>query len=107
MPDSLAGLVALLTTPDGIAAVLGVILSYIPEYVPSWGDVAPRWKRLTIAGASLAIGVVAVVVQAQMHGVPVDAEVLYRGVRAGALALATSQMAHLRLLPAPSGDGRG
>ena len=100
MPETLSDFIALLTTPDGIAAALGVVLSWLVEYIPQWDDLAPRWKRLLVAGTALVIGVCAVVVQAQMSGTPIDADLLYRGVRAGALALATSQLAHARHLPA-------
>jgi len=54
-----SGFLRFLSQPNGIALVVGVLLSLGVEYVPQFRDMASKWKRAVFFGVSLAVPLVA------------------------------------------------
>ena len=84
-----------LLAEGAVAAVLGVALSIIAEYVPKFATLAPRWKRLVILAVCVAIPVAALLLAWYTGCVAQpDGEAVWQAVLAGGIAFATSQLAH-------------
>lgn len=52
-----------LTDPSGLAIALGMIFSWLVEYVPAWGTLAPKYKRPAFAFLCVLVPVLARAVQ--------------------------------------------
>ena len=86
---------------EGVAAgVLGVLLSWLAEYVPGFVGLAPRWKRVAILLLCVGVPVLALLL-ARVTGCieAPNGEAYWQAVASGAVAFATSQIAHLPKLP--------
>ena len=81
----------------GIDAALGVLLSFIIEWLPNWDTLAPRSKRVFTLLICLAIPLLATVGLALMGAVDVTLpDTWWLAVMSGAMAYGGSQVAHLR-----------
>jgi len=61
MDLSWEGFLRLLSTPNGIAAAVGVVLSFVAEYIPKYENLAPKMKRLVFLGICLVVPLLAAV----------------------------------------------
>ena len=87
------------SNPTAIPVVVGVFLSWILEYVPSFESLEPRYKRLVVLGLSLAVpllaaglGILTVGWDASWDGT------FWPAIVAGALAFGSGTLAHTRKL---------
>jgi MFS family permease len=99
MDLSWSGFLALLSTPNGIAAAVGVLLSYVAEYVPKYGDLDGKWKRLVFLGSSLVVPLAAAGLGILTAGWAVSWEtVFWPALLAGFIAFGGGTVAHVRKL---------
>lgn len=83
---------------NGIAAVLGFVLSFVVEWYPAWETLAARVKRVVLLALCWMIGIVLVVVNWRLCGEPLSVEAFWAALAAGFAAFTASQAAHLRKL---------
>lgn len=97
-----------LTQPNGIAAAVGLLLSFILEYVPPYQALAPRYQRLGFLGLCLVVPLLAAGLGILTAGWLASWELTFwPALMAGALAFGTGQVAHSRWLSAtPDGGPR-
>ena len=83
-----------------VAGVLGLLLSWLAEYVPGFVGLPPRWKRVVILLLCVGVPVCALLL-AWLTGCveQPSGEAFWQAVASGAVAFATSQIAHLPKLP--------
>ena len=84
----------------GVAAVIGVALSFVVEYWQGYLALDARRKRLVFIGLSFTVPVLAATLRGLWGYVAWSWEGLYwPAILAGGTAYLTGQVAHLRLLP--------
>lgn len=84
----------------GVAAVVGVVLSFVVEYWPAYTGLPARQKRLVFIGLSLAVPVIAATLRGLWGYAEWGWETLYwPAILSGGTAYLTGQVAHLRKLP--------
>lgn len=84
----------------GVAAVIGVALSFVVEYWTAYTQLQPKQKRLVFIALSLAVPVLAATLRGLWGYVAWSWEGLYwPAILAGGTAYLTGQVAHLRKLP--------
>lgn len=84
----------------GVAAVVGILLSFIVEYVPQYQALAPKQKRLVFLGLSLAVPVVAATLRGLWGYVAWGWESQYwPALWAGGVAFTSGTVTHVRRLP--------
>lgn len=87
------------TMIEAVAAILlGVIGSFLADWVPGFSDLSARAKRLYWLIVPVALGVVAVVGSALLNAQPVTADTVFLGIVAGGTVFLGSQAAHTRKL---------
>ena len=90
---------ALFATPNGIAAAVGVALSFVAEYIPAYDALAAKWKRLVFGGACFIIPLGAAGLGIATAGYPVSWELTFwPAVLAGGIAFGGGTFAHVRKL---------
>jgi len=94
------------SSPGAIPLIVGVLLSILIEYVPTFGGLAPRWKRAAFFGFCLAVPLLAALFGVLTLGWPLSwAGLLWPALVAGALAFGSGTLSHLPKLPdAPFGE---
>ncbi len=84
----------------GVAAVIGVVLSFVVEYWAGYGALAARYKRLVFMGLCLAVPVLAALLRVAWGYVALSWDPLvWQAILAGGTAFLTGQITHLRALP--------
>ena len=91
------------STPNGIALVVGIILSILAEYWPKYHKFDKKTKRLVMAAASVFIPLAALLLGALCYDQPVDVDAIWAAVLAGGAAFSSSQFAHLRKMGGTDG----
>ena len=87
----------------GIDAALGVLLSFVVEWLPNWDTIAPRVKRVIMLLICLAIPTIATIGLALLGAVdPKLPDTWWLAVMSGAMAFGGSQVAHLRDMGSPA-----
>jgi hypothetical protein len=84
----------------GVAAVVGVLLSYIVEFWPQYQSLESRYKRLVIAGLCFVVPVVATALSCA-SGMTVWGDwpdTWWPALVAGFVAFSSNQFAHMRKL---------
>jgi hypothetical protein len=99
MDLSWSGFLALLSNPNGIAAAVGVVLSLVVEYIPTYEALAPKWKRLVFGGACFVVPLAAAGLGIATAGWDVSWEATFwPAVLAGGIAFGGGTVAHVRKL---------
>ena len=93
-------------TPNGIALVVGVLLSLVAEYVPPYQNLESKWKRLVMAAASLFLPLAALLLGFLLYEQPFTPDTIWAALVAGGAAFTSSQIAHLRTLGGEDGNKR-
>jgi len=94
-----SGFLSLLSSPNGIAAAVGVLLSYVGEYIPAYDAFAPKWKRLVFFASCFVIPLCAAFVGVLTAGWPLSWELTFwPAVLAGGIAFGGGTVAHTRKL---------
>ena len=89
----------LLSSPNGIAAAVGVFLSVVVEYIPKYDTLAPKWKRLVFFGTCFLIPLAAAGLGIWTCSWPVSWELTFwPAVLAGGIAFGGGTVAHTRKL---------
>ena len=84
----------------GVAAVIGVVLSFVVEYSDGYGALAARQKRLVFLALCLAVPVLAALLRVAWGYVVLSWDPLvWQAILAGGTAFLTGQITHLRALP--------
>ena len=90
---------AYLVSPNGIAAAVGVVLSFVVEYVPGYEPLAGKWKRIIFGGVCFAVPLLAAVLGIFTASWSASwAETFWPVVQAAAIAFAGGTFAHVRKL---------
>jgi len=90
---------ALLYSPNGIAAAAGIVLSALVEYIPKYDNLAPKWKRLVFLGVCFIIPLCAAGLAVLTTGAPLSWEATFwPAVLAGGIAFGGGTVAHTRKL---------
>ena len=90
---------AFLSQPNGIALGLGVGESILVEYIPRFGDLDPKWKRLVFLAICMAIPLAAAGLGIATEGWGVTWQgTFWPAVLAGGTAFAGGTVAHVRKL---------
>ena len=90
---------ALLSQPNGIAAAVGIGLSFVTEYIPGYEALVPKWKRLIFLVFCLAIPLAAAGLAILTAGAPLSWELTFwPALLAGGTAFAGGTIAHVRKL---------
>ena len=99
MDLSWSGFLALLSTPNGIAAGAGVFLSWLVEYLPKYDALAPKWKRLVFLGVCFVIPLIAAGLGILSAGWPASWDATFwPAILAGGIAFGGGTVAHARKL---------
>ena len=99
MDLSWAGMLELLSSPNGIAAAVGVLLSWVAEYIPAYDAFTPKYKRLVFFGACFVVPLVAAGLGVLTAGWPAAWEpTFWRAILAGGIAFGGGTVAHARKL---------
>lgn len=89
----------LLSSPNGIAAAVGVLLSWIAEYIPGFDALMPKWKRVVFLGACFVVPLLAAALGILTAGWPVSWELTFwPALLAGGIAFGGGTVAHVRKL---------
>lgn len=84
----------------GVAVIVGIVLSFVVEYVAAYQALAPKHKRLVFLGLSLAVPVLAATLRGVWGHIAWSWEGQYwPALWAGGLAFASGTVTHLRRLP--------
>jgi len=90
----------------GVAAVIGVILSFVVEYWDGYGALVPRMKRLVFMAFCLAVPVAAAFLRVAWGYVALTWDpLMWQAILAGGTAFLTGQIVHLRALPSVPSEG--
>ncbi len=94
-----SGFLALLSTPNGIAGAVGVVLSWLAEYVPAFDALVPKWKRLVFFGVCMIVPLCAAALGIWTCGWPASWELTFwPAILAGGIAFGGGTLAHARKL---------
>ena len=94
-----SGFLELLSSPNGIAAAVGVLLSGVVEYIPQYDTLAPKWKRLVFFGFCFVVPLVAAGLGILTCGWSLTWETTFwPAVLAGGIAFGGGTVAHTRKL---------
>lgn len=89
-------------TVAGINAIFGFILSWVVDWIPSWGDAEPRFKRGLTMLICLAVAMCLLALQVATTHAALTTDMIFAylavGFLAGSGGYETSQVAHLRKL---------
>ena len=89
-----------MSTPGGISVVVGILLSVLIEYVPVFGALLPKWKRVVFFGLCLVIPVLAALLGIwTLEWAPTWQATFWPALLAGILTFASGTMTHLPKLP--------
>ena len=89
----------MLSSPNGVAAAVGVFLSWLAEYIPGYDALAPKWKRLVFLGACFVVPLCAAGLNILTTGAPVSWELTFwPAMLAGGIAFGGGTVAHVRKL---------
>ena len=89
----------LLSSPNGIAAAVGILISWVAEYIPAYDAFAPRWKRLVFLAACFVVPLAAAGLGCLTAGWPATWEATFwPAVLAGGIAFGGGTVAHTRKL---------
>jgi len=84
----------------GVAAVIGVALSFLVEYWRGYSALAAKAKRLVFLALCLAVPVVAALLRVAWGYAALSWEpLIWRAIQAGGAAFLTGQITHVRKLP--------
>ena len=84
---------------EGIGVVVGVLLSYVVEWFPKYGDLEPKVKRLVFGLACLLVPMVGVALGiASGFQEPVWGATFWPALVAAAVAFGSGTMIHVRKL---------
>jgi len=84
----------------GVAAVIGVALSFLIEYWDGYGALVPRMKRLVFMALCLVVPVAAAFLRVVWGYVVLSWDpLMWRAILAGGTAFLTGQITHIRKLP--------
>ena len=87
------------SNPTAIPIIVGVLLSWILEYVPSFENLEPRYKRLVVLGLSMVVPLSAAGLGVLTAGWPGTWDLTWwPAIVAGALAFGSGTVAHARKL---------
>jgi len=90
----------------GVAAVIGVVLSFLIEYWDGYGALVPRMKRLVFMALCLAVPVVAAFVRVAWGYVALSWDpLMWQAILSGGTAFLTGQITHVRKLPGAPEEG--
>ena len=90
---------ALLSQPNGIAAAVGVSLSFVTEYIPGYEALVPKWKRLIFLAFCLVIPLAAAGLGVLTAGWALSWELTFwPALLAGGIAFGGGTVAHARKL---------
>ena len=90
---------ALLSQPNGIAAAVGIGLSFVTEYIPGYEALVPKWKRLIFLVLCLAIPLAAAGLGVLTVGWSLSWELTFwPALLAGGIAFGGGTVAHVRKL---------
>lgn len=88
-----------LSEPNGIAAAVGVVLSFVTEYIPKFEPLAPKWKRLVFLGICLVIPLLAAGLGILTADWPASWEkTFWPAILAAGIAFGGGTVAHVRKL---------
>lgn len=86
-----------LSEPNGIAVAVGVLWSFVIEYIPKFEVLYPKWKRLAFLAFCLAIPLGAAGLGVLTLDWPLDFEATFwPAITAGALAFGSGTITHVR-----------
>ena len=89
----------LLSSPNGIAAGVGVILSLVVEYIPAYDTLAPKWKRIVFGGSCFVVPLAAAGLGIATVGWSASWDATFwPAVLAGGIAFGGGTVAHTRKL---------
>jgi len=89
----------LFVQPNGIALLLGVLLSILAEYLPKFKDLSPKWKRAVFFVIALVIPLVGCTLGILTAGwSPSWESTWWPALVAGGVAFASGTVAHIRKL---------
>ena len=89
----------LMSSPNGIAAAAGIVLSVLVEYIPQYDALAPKWKRLVFLGVCFVIPLGAAGLAILTAGAPISWELTFwPAILAGGIAFGGGTVAHVRKL---------
>jgi hypothetical protein len=84
----------------GVAVIVALVISILVEYVPPYGKLSPKPKRLVFAGLCLIVPVVAALLRAVGGYVPFTFDpLIWNALVSGAAALGVGTLAHTGKLP--------
>ena len=91
--------IELLRSSEGVAAAVGVALSFVLEWWPAFGELPARQKRVAVLAICVAIPALATASGYFSGCLPaLDRDALWMAVYIGAITFGASQFAHLREL---------
>ena len=85
-------------TNAGISLVVGFVLSFVAEWVPSYEALAPKPKRLVMMGLCFAIPILALIGLWLLAGEAMTIDLVWMGLSAGFAAFFGTQASHTRKL---------
>ena len=88
-----------LSQPNGIAAAVGVVLSFIVEYIPNYEALDPKYKRLIFLALCFVVPLAAAGLGVATAGWPLTWEpTFWNAVLAGGITFSGGNIAHVRKL---------
>lgn len=88
-----------MSEPNGISVIVGVVLSWLGEYVPGFTELLPKWKRLVFLAVCVLIPLVAAALRVWTAGASAGWDVTWwPSLVAGGMSFAAGQVAHTRKL---------
>ena len=94
-----SGFLQLLSSPNGVAAGVGVVVSWLVEYIPGFDGLDPKWKRLVFLGLCFIVPLAAAGLAILTTGAPLSWELTFwPAVLAGGIAFGGGTVAHTRKL---------
>lgn len=90
----------LASDPGLITIAVGILLSIIVEYMPSFASLPPKWKRVIFFGLSLAAPISAAILGvATLDWSPSFVDTFWPAIVAGVVSFGSGTLAHLPKLP--------
>lgn len=97
---TLAEFLSWLSTPSGIAIAVGLLLSWLIDYLPRYGYLSPKEKRLVYLGLCLLIPLLAATLRGLAGYAAWSFDPLYwQALTAGATAFGAGTLVHTAKLP--------